>query len=102
MRGASMDDMREGKSRAMLWHAIRHNIPFMIIGGQSEKAMSRFDEAVKRNHEILGTSNACYILSCGQSTEVALRGKESGDVHFYCGRCAGELLSTFNNLYERA
>lgn len=53
-----------------------------------------FESVIKKWHERLGTTNKCYILNCGQIPTVALMGVSSGKVHFYCARCADEVMKT--------
>jgi len=61
---------------------------------------SSYNEFMRETHERHGTANKCYILLCGENPEVAIRGKQSGEIRFYCARCASELLETFSNLFE--
>lgn len=56
--------------------------------------ITNFTETVRVWHQILKTTNKCYIIACGEATEVALKGKQSGEVKFYCKRCAEELVRT--------
>lgn len=53
-----------------------------------------FDTVLKQYHGVLQTENKCNILCCGENTEIALIGIESGNKRFYCKRCADELLTT--------
>lgn len=64
------------------------------------RQMANFEETLRLNHEVLGTSNACWILTCGRETKIALRGKQSEVTHFYCLLCAHHLMLTFPNLFE--
>jgi len=61
--------------------------------------MNRFDTLVRVLSE-KRPANACYIVNCENTTSVAVRGLQSGDVRFYCERCAEELLTDFNTLFE--
>jgi hypothetical protein len=58
-----------------------------------------FDEVVKEHHEVLKTTNKCYILNCGNIPEIILRGKQSGNIHYYCRECSFNLINT--GLFEQ-